>query len=105
MGDPSATELLAWLGPKAGDAIPALKDALSSEPIASSCLRGGRARPRVEPGADQAIPVLIEGLEHLKDRNLNVADLPRAAHSAQEPRRRCRSYCGSRRNETHSRIS
>ena len=69
--DPYVAEKLAWLGPKAGEAIPSLRAALTDK------------RPRVrisaaitlahiDPSATESIPVLIEGLKHQNDETLTV---------------------------------
>jgi HEAT repeat protein len=76
-GDSFATELLAWLGPKAREAIPLLKRALADERkqvrfSAAIALAG------IEPPAELAVPVLIEALGHLDDGDLEVHDVPTA---------------------------
>jgi HEAT repeat protein len=73
-GDLSATDLLAWLGPKARGAIPALRGALADKRMQVR-FSAAVALAHVEPAAKEAIPVLIEGLGHLGDQTLELSGI------------------------------
>jgi HEAT repeat protein len=73
----SAADLLAWLGPKARDAVPALRPALADNRMQVR-FSGAVALAHIQPGAAEPIPVLIEALSHLDDRDLDVANVPDA---------------------------
>ncbi len=68
---------LAWLGPKAHEAIPALKKALADK-RPQVRFSSAAALAFIEPAATESIPVLVDALNHLDDRELEVSDAPAA---------------------------
>ena len=67
--------MLAWLGPKARDAIPMLKRGLTDERLQVR-FSSAVALANIEPSAENALPVLIEGLGHLEDPDLALEGVP-----------------------------
>ena len=76
-GDSNVAAQLAWFGPKAREAVPALR----------AMLKDGRLQVRfsaavaladIDPSATGAIPVLIEALKHSDDQNLDLEAVPDA---------------------------
>ncbi len=76
-GDVTSTEVLGWLGPRAREAIPTLRSARASERLQVR-VAAAVALARIDPGAEEAIPVLVEGLEHLEDRKVYAPGVPGA---------------------------
>jgi HEAT repeat protein len=83
-GDPSAAYELAWLGPKAREAVPALRTALTDK-RPQVRFSAAEALAFIDPPAADAIPVLIEGLNYLNDQEISVSGVPSAlAHLGPE---------------------
>lgn len=78
-GDPFiAAYDLAWLGPRAREAAPALRKALSDNRHQVR-ISSAVALAHVDAdNSDAAIPVLIEALSHLKDEELNTSGVAQA---------------------------
>jgi HEAT repeat protein len=70
-GDVSIGYELGWLGPKAREAAPALRELLVDK-RPQVRFSAAAALAAVEPAASESIPVLIEALDHLNDRELEV---------------------------------
>ena len=70
-------DLLAWLGPRARKAVPALRAALTDKrPQARIC--AAVALVHIDPSATDAIPVLMESLNHQDDEAFLVEGVPEA---------------------------
>ncbi|HEV3164424.1 MAG TPA: HEAT repeat domain-containing protein, partial [Isosphaeraceae bacterium] len=76
-GDDSGVYELTCLGPKARAAAPALRGALMDK-RPQVRINAAVALARIDPSATEAIPVLIEALNHLTDETLDVYLVPRA---------------------------
>jgi len=73
--DSGADYQLAWLGPKAREAAPALRVALADK--RPQCRYSAAvALVSIEPSGTDSIPVLIEALDHLEDQDLLISDVP-----------------------------
>jgi HEAT repeat protein len=68
---------LAWLGPKAREAAPALRAALADKRLQVR-ISAAEALAPIDPAATEAVPVLIEGLNHRDDQDLEAWDIPEA---------------------------
>jgi HEAT repeat protein len=76
-GDPFVAKPLAWLGPKAREAVPALRAALMDH-RRQVRFSAAVALAHIEPSATESVPVLIEALKHRDDEELNLRDVPGA---------------------------
>jgi HEAT repeat protein len=78
-GDSLVAHQLAWLGARAREATPSLRSALSDKRLRMR-IAAAVALAHIEPSATEAIPVLIEGLNHLDDETPRVVvrEVPRA---------------------------
>ncbi len=76
-GDSHDAEQLAWLGPKAREAVPALRTALADR-RPQVRFSAATALARIEPSVTESLPVLIEALDHLHDETLEVMEVPEA---------------------------
>jgi HEAT repeat protein len=76
-GDSYAAQQLAWLGPKARDAAQALREALNDK-RPQVRFSAADALAFIDPARRESIPVLIEALSHLEDRDLEVSGIPSA---------------------------
>ncbi|MGP0065868.1 MAG: HEAT repeat domain-containing protein, partial [Isosphaeraceae bacterium] len=76
-GDPDDAYQLAWLGPKAREAVPSLRETLTDKRFQVRIYAAG-ALAHIEPAATDSIPVLIEALKHPDDRDLDVMEVPGA---------------------------
>jgi HEAT repeat protein len=76
-GDSHDAEQLAWLGPKAREAVPALRTALADHRLQVR-FSAATALAHIEPSVMESIPVLIEALDHLHDDALEVMEVPEA---------------------------
>ncbi len=74
-GDPYAADQLAWLGPQAREAAPALRAALADK-RPQSRYSAAVALVSIDPPSPESIPVLIEALNHLEDRDLELSNVP-----------------------------
>ncbi len=70
-GDPTIADLLVWLGPKAHEAAPSLRAALTDKRLAVR-LSAAIALVHIDPSATEVVPFLIEGLKHQDDQDLEV---------------------------------
>ncbi len=70
-----AEAVLSWLGPKARDAITLLKRGLTDQRLQVR-FSSAVALANIEPSTEHAVPVLIEALEHLQDRDLALDGVP-----------------------------
>ena len=75
--DPEVAYQLAWLGPKAREAVPSLRAALTDKQLQVRIYAAG-ALAHIEPSATDSIPVLIEALKHPDDRDLDIGAVPGA---------------------------
>lgn len=64
---------LSWLGTKAKEAVPTLRRALTADP---ACIRvdAAKALAAIDPSATEAVPVLIDAIDHHPDEALDVPD-------------------------------
>jgi len=76
-GDSFEARMLAWLGPKAREAVPALRGALTDK-RPQVRISAAVALAHIDFPAPEAIPVLIEALRHPGDEELDVSDVPGA---------------------------
>ena len=76
-GDPYVADQLAWLGPKAREAAPALRIALKDR-RPQFRFSAAKALAFIDPSVADAMPVLIEALKYLKDMEIEVSSVPRA---------------------------
>jgi HEAT repeat protein len=76
-GDPNVADPLAWLALKAREAAPALRSALTDKRLPVR-ISAAVALAHIDPSATESIPILIEGLKHREDRDLDVASVPNA---------------------------
>jgi len=76
-GDSFAARQLAWLGPKACEAVPSLRAALTDKQLEVR-VSAAVALAYIEPSEAESIPALIEGLNHLDDNTLDVQEVPQA---------------------------
>jgi HEAT repeat protein len=76
-GDEYVAEQLAGLGPKAHEAVPALRAALTDK-RPQVRFSAAVALAHIEPSVTGSIPVLIEALNHLDDEALEVGEVPKA---------------------------
>jgi HEAT repeat protein len=76
-GDSYAASQLAWLGPKARETVPALRAVLADR-RPQTRFSAAIAIAFIDPSAPEALPVLIEALKHLEDREIDVSHAPRA---------------------------
>ena len=68
------------LGPKAREAVPALRAALTDKRLQVRISAAG-ALAHIDPTATETIPVLLERLEHQDDIDLRSVASPRAGPS------------------------
>ena len=76
-GNPSIADLLALLGPKAREVVPSLRVALTDKRLPVR-ISAAVALAHIDPSASEAVPVLIEGLMHGDDQDLDVSGVPDA---------------------------
>jgi HEAT repeat protein len=74
-GDPNVANLLAELGPTAREAAPALRKALTNGSLQSR-VSAAVALAHLDPSADDALPVLIDGLKHWGDQDVDTSSVP-----------------------------
>lgn len=68
---------LCWLGPEAREAVPALRGALTDKRLQIR-IYAATLLAQIDGSAVDAIPVLIEALDHCDDRDLDVFGVPEA---------------------------
>ena len=75
--DSSAIELLAWLGPKAQEAIPSLRATLTNSGLQGRIWTAA-ALAQIEPSPTESISVLIDAFTQTVDRDLDRFGMPSA---------------------------
>jgi HEAT repeat protein len=72
-GNSQIASQLAWLGSRAGTAIPSLRRALT-DPRTQVRISAAIALASIDPSCTESIPALIEALKHVDDNELDVAE-------------------------------